>query len=221
MAIKLLIYDDSDAIRLSMEALFSDREDFAIAGLMSNAETVETDIAELKPDIVLMDIDMPVVDGVGAVKRIRKINNSVPILMLTIFDDNEHIFSAICAGASGYLLKSTSSEELIYSIKNVLAGGAPMSGSVAKKVLGMIPRAETESETVKALSAREIEILGFLVKGYSYKMIASELGISIDTIRFHIKNIYEKLHVHSATEAVSKAIKDRLVSILAISTILH
>jgi len=221
MAIKLLIYDDSDAVRIGMEALFSDREDFEIAGLMPNGETVETDIAELKPDIVLMDIDMPVVDGVEAVKRIRKNNNSLPILMFTIFDGDDHIFSAICAGASGYLLKSTSSEELIYSIKNVMEGGAPMSGSVAKKVLGMVPRAKTENETPKNLSTRESEILGFLVKGYSYKMIAAEVGISIDTIRFHIKKIYEKLHVHSATEAVSKAIKGRLVTILYITAFLQ
>jgi DNA-binding NarL/FixJ family response regulator len=209
MAIKILIYDDNEALRNSIGVMLSD--EFEIAASMSNAETIETDIGELKPDVILMDIDMPDVNGVEAVRRVRKINPSLPVIMLTVFDDNENIFNAICAGASGYILKRYALEELPAAIHDVLSGGAPMTGSVAKKVLQMVPQARSTEQEKSDLSKRETEILQFLVNGYSYKMIASELKVSIDTVRFHIKKIYDKLHVHSATEAVSKAIRDRLV----------
>jgi DNA-binding NarL/FixJ family response regulator len=209
MAVKILIYDDNEALRNSIRVMLSD--EFEIAASMPNAETVETDIRELKPDVVLMDIDMPDVNGVEAVRRVRKIDSSLPVIMLTVFDDNENIFNAICAGASGYILKRYALEELPAAINDVLTGGAPMTGSVAKKVLQMVPQAGNKEQEKSDLSKRETEILQFLVNGYSYKMIASELKVSIDTVRFHIKKIYDKLHVHSATEAVSKAIRDRLV----------
>jgi DNA-binding NarL/FixJ family response regulator len=211
MGTKILVYDDSEALRESMEVLISGEEDFDLVALMPNAETVETDISEMKPDVVLMDIDMPVVNGVEAVKKIRLTNERLPVIMLTVFDDNENIFKAICAGASGYILKRYATEEIPSAIRMVLAGGAPMTGSVARKVLQMVPQAGTAEQEKSNLSAKEIIILQLLVNGYSYKMIASELKISIDTVRFHIKKIYDKLHVHSATEAVSKAIKDKLV----------
>ena len=212
MSTRILIYDDSEALRLSMEALISDETDFEFLAAMPNAETVVTVIKELKPGVVLMDIDMPAVNGVQAVRRIRKINGQLPVIMLTVFDDNENIFKAICAGASGYILKRYATEEIPAAIRNVLTGGAPMTGSVARKVLLMVPQAKTSEQEKSNLSNRETEILQFLVNGYSYKMIASEMKISIDTVRFHIKKIYDKLHVHSATEAVSKALKDKLIS---------
>lgn len=211
MTIKVLVYDDNEAIRTSIEVLIASEEDLELVAAMPNAETVETDVKELLPDVVLMDIDMPAVDGVMAVKKIREFNPQLPVIMLTIFDDNENIFKAICAGASGYLLKQNASGEIPGAIRNVLNGGAPMTGTIAKKVLQMIPRARSEEQEKGNLSAKEAAILQLLVKGYSYKMIAAEQGISIDTVRFHIKKIYDKLHVHSATEAVSKAIKDKLV----------
>jgi len=159
----------------------------------------------------LMDIDMPVVNGVKAVKNIRRINKHIPIIMLTVFDDNENIFNAICSGASGYILKRYATEQIPGAIRDVLAGGAPMTGSVARKVLLMVPQAKNEEQEKSNLSKQQTDILQFLVNGFSYKMIAAEMKISIDTVRFHIKKIYDKLHVHSATEAVSKAIKDKLV----------
>jgi DNA-binding NarL/FixJ family response regulator len=198
-------------MRESLEAMISEEPDFETVAAMPNAETVETDIRELKPDVVLMDIDMPEVNGVEAVKKLRKINPVLPIIMLTVFDDNENIFNAICAGASGYILKRYASIEIPDAIRTVLTGGAPMTGSIAKKVLTMVPRAHSSTEEKTDLTDRETAILQFLVNGYSYKMIAGELKISLDTVRFHIKKIYDKLHVHSATEAVSKALKDRLV----------
>jgi len=211
MSIKVLIYDDNEALRSSMKVLIEAEEGMELAALMPNAETVETDVKEMNPDVVLMDIDMPGVNGVEAVKRIRKINDKLPVIMLTVFDDNENIFNAICAGASGYILKRYATEEIPSAIRMVLEGGAPMTGSVARKVLTMVPPAKTADQEKSNLSSKETAILQFLVNGYSYKMIAAELKISIDTVRFHIKKIYDKLHVHSATEAVSKAIRDRIV----------
>lgn len=211
MSIKVLLYDDNEALRTSMEALITEDNGFELLAAMPNAETVETDIKEMKPDVVLMDIDMPVVNGVEAMKKISRINDKLPVIMLTVFDDNENIFNAICAGASGYILKRYATEEIPSAIRMVLTGGAPMTGSVARKVLMMVPQAKTSDQEKSNLTDKEIAILQFLVNGYSYKMIAAELKISIDTVRFHIKKIYDKLHVHSATEAVSKAIKDKLI----------
>jgi DNA-binding NarL/FixJ family response regulator len=211
MVIKVLLYDDNEALRTSMEALITEENGFELVAAMPNAETVETDIRELQPDVVLMDIDMPIVNGVEAVKKISRINERLPVIMLTVFDDNENIFNAICAGASGYILKRYATEEIPSAIRMVLTGGAPMTGSVARKVLMMVPQAKTSDQEKSNLSEKETAILQFLVNGYSYKMIAAELKISIDTVRFHIKKIYDKLHVHSATEAVSKAIKDKLI----------
>jgi DNA-binding NarL/FixJ family response regulator len=211
MAIKVLVYDDNEVLRASMEALIAGEDDLELMAVMPNAETVETDVRSMLPDVVLMDIDMPVVNGVLAVKKIRRILPDLPVIMLTIFDDNENIFNAICAGASGYILKRYATEEIPGAIRMVMTGGAPMTGSVAKKVLFMVPKATSPDQERSNLSDKETSILQLLVNGYSYKMIATELSISIDTVRFHIKKIYDKLHVHSATEAVSKAIKDKLV----------
>ena len=213
MTIKILLYDDNEALRNSIEAMLSDEPEFEIVATMPNAETVETDIKQLQPAVVLMDIDMPEVNGVEAVRRIRKINAELPIIMLTVFDDNENIFNAICAGASGYILKRYAPLEIPEAIRTVLSGGAPMTASIARKVLLMVPRAASPDKEKHNLSDKENVILQLLVNGNSYKMIAAELGISLDTVRFHIKKIYDKLHVHSATEAVSKALRDRLVSI--------
>jgi DNA-binding NarL/FixJ family response regulator len=211
MITRILLYDDNEALRQSIETLLDEEHDLEFIAGIPNAETVETDVRELKPDVILMDIDMPMVNGVQAVQRIRRITDSLPIIMLTVFDDNENIFKAICAGASGYILKRYASIEVPDAIRNVLTGGAPMTGSIARKVLQMVPPAHTSTEEKTDLSAKEISILQLLVQGFSYKMIAAQLKISHDTVRFYIKKIYDKLHVHTATEAVSKAIKDRLI----------
>jgi DNA-binding NarL/FixJ family response regulator len=215
MAIRVLIYDDNEALRASMEALLAEKPEFELLAAMPNAETVVTDIREFKPDVVLMDIDMPIVNGVEAVRNIRKVNEQLPVIMLTIFDDNENIFNAVCAGATGYILKRFATEEICDAIRNVMTGGAPMTGSVARKVLQMVPKAKNVEQEKSNLSDRETQILQYLVNGYSYKMIAGELKVSLDTVRFHIKKIYDKLHVHSATEAVSKAIKNKLIGFLS------
>ncbi|MEO6284224.1 MAG: response regulator transcription factor [Dyadobacter sp.] len=207
----ILIYDDNEALRISMEALITDHEDLNLLAAKSSAKKVIEDIREFEPDVILMDIDMPEINGVEAVKLIRKVNEHLPVIMLTVFDDNENIFNAICAGASGYILKRYASDEIPTAIRDVMSGGAPMTGSVARKVLQMVPVAKNEEQENYDLSKRETELLQLLVNGFSYKMIGFEMNISIDTVRSHIKKIYDKLHVHSATEAVSLAIKKRIV----------
>jgi len=198
---------------MSMDALLSDEADMDVVAAIPNPENVISDLKMFKPDVVLMDIDMPAVNGVNAVKMIRNIYKDLPVIMLTVFDDNENIFKAICAGASGYILKMYATEEVPAGIRNVLKGGAPMTGSIAKKVLMMVPQAKTQEQEKCNLTAKETAILQLLVNGYSYKMIAAEVKISIDTVRFHIKKIYDKLHVHSATEAVSRTLRDKLLTI--------
>jgi DNA-binding NarL/FixJ family response regulator len=212
MKTKIILYDDNEALGSSIKLMIEEEDDLEVTAFFAGAETVIEDIRVLQPDVVLMDIDMPHVNGVEAVKNIRKIHKQLPIIMLTVFDDNENIFNAICAGASGYILKRSASEEIPNAIRNVLTGGAPMTGSVARKLLQMIPVNENTKE-VFDITQHEKMVLQLLVKGYSYKMIAAELNVSIDAVRFHIKKIYDKLHVHSATEAVSKALKNKLVSV--------
>jgi DNA-binding NarL/FixJ family response regulator len=204
MTIKVLIYEDNESLRKSIQTLLLWNSGFDVVAAMPNAISVTDDIAVLKPDVILMDIDMPDCTGVQAVTRIRAANNNVPVIMFTVFDDDENIFNAICAGADGYLLKKNF-DQIPTAIKDVLDGGAPMTGSVAKKVLTFVPQNKpAKNPDIETLSPREKEILEHIVKGYSYKMIAGELSIATETVRSHIKKIYKKLQVNSATEAVYK-----------------
>jgi DNA-binding NarL/FixJ family response regulator len=153
---------------------------------------------------------MPGMTGIEAVAKVRHTDKDIPILMLTVFDDNKHVFEAICAGASGYLLKKHISSRLFSAIEDVLEGGSPMSPSIARMVLASMQQ-RPAPENPYQLTPKEREVLTSLSKGNSYKLIAVEINISIDTVRSHIRSIYEKLHVHSQTEAVSKAINEKLI----------
>jgi DNA-binding NarL/FixJ family response regulator len=208
MPLSVLIFEDNLLLRESISSLINLRDDWQLKGAYENVLAVKENLVENNPDLILMDIDMPGMSGIEAVRLIRKFNNSVPIIMLTVFDDNIHVFEALQAGASGYLLKKHISTKLFDAIHEVMDGGAPMSPSVARMVLASM---QQKSQNPYQLTTREQEILTSLSKGNSYKMIASEFSISIDTVRTHIKKIYEKLHVHSQTEAVSKAINEKLV----------
>lgn len=207
----ILIYEDNLPLRESIVGLLQLSEGFEVLGDFSHCRDVVGQIKELKPDLVLMDIDLPGMNGIEAVKKIRSVNKTLQIIMLTIFDDNDNIFNALSAGANGYLLKKNISEKLLGSIKEVMQGGAPMSPSVARKIIGNMQKKPVAETADYQLTERETEILDSLASGNSFKLIANELHISLDTVRTHIKHIYDKLHVRSQIEAVCKAYREKLV----------
>jgi DNA-binding NarL/FixJ family response regulator len=211
----ILLYEDNDSLRESLVNLLAISKDLLLLGNFSRAVEVVKQVTELKPDVILMDIDMPGINGIEAVKQVRQVDKRVQIIMLTIFDDNRHVLDAICAGASGYLLKKHLSDHLPDAIRQVMNGEPPMSPGIARMIIQSMQEqsAKPASKTAAdyGLTNREKEILAQLSKGKALKMIAADLSISLDTVRTHIKNIYEKLQVHSQAEAVSKALNDGLV----------
>jgi len=205
VATKILVFDDNLGRREALQLLIESSDDLKFVGARENCNNVEADILQLKPDVVLMDIDMPGTNGIEGLKRIRTLAPQVFIIMQTVFEDDEKIFTAIHAGAHGYFLKKTKPDKLIEGIRDVLEGGAPMTSSVARKVLHMFTQQASDKRVNQFnLTDRELEILSMLGKGMSYKMIADAVCITFHTVNSHLKKIYEKLHVHSATEAVSK-----------------
>jgi DNA-binding NarL/FixJ family response regulator len=209
--IKVIIFDDNDSLRDSVAMLLQDTANFTLAGSYAHCLDVTENIKDTKPDVVIMDIDMPGMNGIEGVKLIHKNFPTIQILMLTVFDDDEKVFAAIKAGAGGYILKNAEPKNLLHAISEVYNGGAPMTPGVAKKVLQQFQTMLPEEEDYH-LSIREKEVLGLLVEGLSYKMIAAKLNVTYDTVRAHMKKIYEKLHVASMTEAVAKAINQKLFS---------
>lgn len=187
-------------------------EDMECIGTFNDCREVLKNIDDTKPDVVLMDIDMPYVNGIEGVIKTREKYPDLKILMQTVFEDDDKIFAAVCAGANGYILKQANPIRLIEAISEVLQGGAPMTPIIANKVLKLFHKQNTiyKKQTFD-LTKRELEILEFLVKGYSYKMIADECNISYPTVNTHITKIYQKLHVQSSAGAVSVAIREGLV----------
>jgi DNA-binding NarL/FixJ family response regulator len=207
---RVVIFDDNQERLNSVHMLLDLSADFECAGTFSNCNRLVDDIHATEPHLVLMDIDMPGINGIEATKIIRRHFNALPVIIQTIFEENDKIFDSLRAGANGYLLKKTTPEKFLESLREALNGGAPMTGSIASKVLQYFA-AEPQTKTDYRLTEKEKEILARLVKGYSYKMIAAEMSIAYNTVNNHIRNIYDKLYVNSATEAVSLAIKERLV----------
>lgn len=208
---KLLIYEDNPQLREGLTMLINGSEGFEVLAAFKNCNNVIEEVNAWKPDVILMDIDMPGINGIEGLKKIRQVNDDVKVLILTVFDDNKNVFQAISSGANGYVLKKTPPSKLLEYIKEAQSGGAPMTASIATQVLKMFSSMNNEKGEDYNLSDREKQVLQFLVEGYSYKMIANEMFIAIDTVRSHIKKIYEKLHVNSKSEAVAKAFKDKLV----------
>lgn len=191
--------------------LINGSDGFEVLAGYKNCNNVLDEVEAWKPDVILMDIDMPGVNGIEGLKLIRQKNQDVKILMLTVFDDNKNVFESLKAGANGYVLKKTAPAKLLEYISEAASGGAPITASIATQVLKMFSGIENPVHADYNLSEREKQVLQFLVNGYSYKMIAAEMFIAIDTVRSHIKKIYEKLHVNSKSEAVAKAFKDKIV----------
>lgn len=212
MKIKVIVFDDNSSRRNSLELLINQTENMICVGTYEDCTNVVSKAYTTNPDVVLMDINMPNVDGIEGVRLLRKEFPSLCIIMQTVFEDDDKILGAITAGANGYILKKAHPSKVIEGINDVMNGGAPMTSSVARRVLELFNKNPgNKIETNYKLTDREKEILSDLVKGLSYKMIASSRGISVFTVNSHVRKIYEKLQVHSVAEAVSKAINNRVV----------
>lgn len=210
--IRVAVFDDNKPRRDLLQMLIDSTEGFSCVGAFEDCSNVIKNISSNIPDVVLMDIDMPKVNGIDGMILIKKEFPKVKVLMQTVFEDEEKIFRAIVAGADGYILKKTPPSKLMDAITEVMEGGAPMTPAVARQVLLLFNNKHSKvSKNNFDLTKREQEILAMLVKGDSYKMIANECNISYATVNSHISHIYTKLHVNSGTEAVAKAVKEKLV----------
>jgi DNA-binding NarL/FixJ family response regulator len=210
MPIKVVLFEDNNRLREGLYQLVNGSPGFVCVGAYPNCDNAIKNITVTEPDVVLMDIEMPGITGIQAVKEIKQRFPHVKILMETIFEDDDKIFDSICAGAEGYILKSTAPVEILDAIKEIYEGGSPMTPSIANKVLKMVGKTRSALVEEFDLTRREQEILNCLVEGMSYKMIADECTISMDTVNMHIKNVYKKLQVHSKSEAVIKAMKGKV-----------
>ena len=215
MSVRIAIFDDNKNIRESISMLLSTEPSFEVVGSFSHALDCVDEVKECRPDVVLMDIEMPGISGIEAVKAIKIQFPQVQVLMQTVFEDDDRVFDSICAGANGYVLKNHLTTKLIEFINDLQYGGSPMSLSIARKVLIKMQQIQEHVKPGIApdyhLTNREKEVLACIVEGLAYKMIADKLSISYETVRSHVKKIYEKLHVASLTEAVGKAMRERIV----------
>lgn len=214
MEIRVAIFEDRKLIRDAFEAIVNGTPGLTCTGCFANAADLILQMNRSLPDVVLMDIEMPGMDGIEASRKIHAAFPDIKILIQTVFDDEDKLFAALCAGASGYILKNTTPARLVECITEVYNGGAPMSPVIATKVLGLFqkiapPANGLEDEFV--LSKREKEILALMIDGYSFKTIAEKSFIGYETVRTHVKKIYKKMHVASLTEAVLKAIRHNII----------
>jgi DNA-binding NarL/FixJ family response regulator len=209
--VRVSVYEDNDTLRDFIELLVNETEGFLIVGTHSNCEQAEIDILHERPHVVIMDINMPGRDGIHGVQSIKAHDISIKVLMHTVLDDDDKLFTSLSNGADGYLLKKDSSLHLITAIQEVIEGGAPMSPGIARKVLSVFQQPIRTPKEKYNISERETQILELLAKGLSYRMIGIECAISPETVKRHLKNIYSKLHVRCGPEAVAKAIRERII----------
>jgi DNA-binding NarL/FixJ family response regulator len=208
MPASIVLFEDNDRLRESLTYLLN-MNGYTVLGSYGHCNEASLVARVYKPHVVLMDIDMPGLSGIAGVQMIKEANPDTAVIMYTVFEDDEKLFQCLCAGANGYLLKKTPPAKLFDAINEVLEGGAPMSPIIAQKVLSTF-RSKQDVNKYN-LSLREKEVLQWLSKGYSIKMIAAEMGLAFDTVRSHLKNIYQKLHVNCGKEAIAKAISERIV----------
>jgi DNA-binding NarL/FixJ family response regulator len=211
MDIRVAIYEDNEAFRESLTHLIKGSGLLTFAGAYSDCSHVLENCAGDKPDVILMDIDLPGISGIEATRLIKDRYPDINVMILTVFNDRDKVFDALCAGATGYLLKKSTAIQIIEAIAELAGGGSPMSGEIARKVMEFFTHPVLKKSNSYTLSIRELEILKCLLNGDSYKMIADACFITIGTVRCHINSIYRKLAVNSKSEAVIKAIKERLV----------
>ncbi len=207
---KIAIFEDNQQFRESLEFIIVTTEGMELCGSFEDTHRLSQRMETLMPDVVLMDINIPGKNGIEAVKEIKDNFPSIKVCMQTVFEDEDKVFSSLCAGASGYILKSSPSDKILQAIREVADGGAFFTPSIAKKVLFNFQQQPQHAEYIQ-LTEKEKEVLKLLVDGLSYKMIAEKAGVSFHTIHTHIKHIYDKMHVNSKGEAVAKAIKGRLI----------
>jgi len=207
MPIKVTIVDDDEGIRNSLSALIKRSKDFTLTSEYANAETALKEIPQQMPDVVLMDINLPGMKGYECVRQLKAAHPGIQFLMLTVYEDSDSLFNSLRAGASGYLLKRTASARLLEAIRDVFEGGSPMTPQLARRVVQFFSRPADESAPLARLTPAEREFLDLLANGYAYKEIADRKNISIDTVRSYVRTVYEKLHVHSRTEAVVKYLR--------------
>jgi DNA-binding NarL/FixJ family response regulator len=207
MNINVAIVEDNDKIRDGLSLLIDGSEGFRCVAKYSNAEDALKYLPGQKPDVVLMDIQLPKMSGIECVENLKEKSPELQIMMLTVYEDNEQVFKSLVAGATGYILKRTPPAELLEAIRELYEGGSPMSDQIARKVVQTFQQIGKSSKETENLSERETEILSYLAKGYQDKEIAEKFFLSVKTIRTHLRNIYKKLHVHSRTEAVLKYLR--------------
>ena len=211
--VNVAIIEDNNTIREGLAALINGTTDYQCIGAFPECETFLEKLPEISVDVALMDIQLPGISGIEGVKEAKKIDPNINILMLTIYEESNVVFEALCAGACGYLVKKTPPSRLLDAIREVHEGGSPMSSHIARQVINVFQEMKTPKldDSEYMLSERETQVLFFLGEGNNYQQIADELFISVDTVRHHIRNIYKKLHVHSQSEAVAKAIRKGLI----------
>ncbi len=209
MPVTIVLFEDNNNLRESLTFLLNDIEGYKVIGGYDKCINAATIVKELNPDVVLMDIDLPGQSGITGVSLVKEARPQTAVIIYTVFEDDEKLFQCLCAGANGYLLKKTPPARLFTAIQEVLDGGAPMSPSIARKVLNSFSL--KNNETQYHLTSRETEVLQLLTKGYSIKVIAAELYVSFDTVRSHLKNIYQKLQVNCGKEAIAKALREKIV----------
>ncbi|GBC85318.1 Transcriptional regulatory protein LiaR [bacterium HR11] len=211
MTIRVIVVEDHAEFRESLSQLIQETPGLRCVGVFPDCEGIVEKVRRTAPDVVLMDIGLPGLSGIEGVRLIKAHFPEVEILMLTVYEDEKAIFDSLYAGASGYLLKKTPPARILQAIQEIHAGGAPMTARVARRVLQFFQQSATPAIPEADLTPRERDVLTALVQGEGYKQIARRFGISLDTVRSYIKHIYEKLHVHSKSQAVARALKDRLV----------
>src|SRR3954471_1009167 len=210
--IKTAIIEDQRDIRDGLVMLINGTEGYHCTGSYRSMEDALAQISREMPDVVLSDIGLPGMDGIEGIKILKQRYPQMLFLMLSVYDDDDRIFDALCAGACGYLLKRTSPTRLLESLKEAVTGGAPMSPEVARRVITLFRDIRPPERADYELTPHETRLLKLLVEGHNYKTAASELNVSVNTVSFHMRRIYEKLQVHSKSEAVAKALRDRLVN---------